>query len=178
MVGVYQPLFEKVHPLAVGALEQSYGLAKQVTRKILQTHMDPEKDEENIERLANLLSDHYKSHVLQIGWREARDYLGLNVVYDDGDLYEAMIKLLELYEEAFQEERGIDLQIAGRSMRGLARPTIWLDTSASRCWLEESLQRQATEEGIQENIIGHRWVREDWSPQPQEESPGEAGAQP
>jgi len=177
MVAVYGALFDKVHPLAVGAIEQSYDLSKQVTRKILQTRMDPKKDKERIEKLANVLGDHYKSHVLQIGWREAEDFLGLNITYDDGELYEAMIRLLDLYEETFQAERTMDIEIAGQTARGLSRPVIWLDTSASTYWCEELFQRKVTKEGIQENIIGHRWAGGDWPPHPSQEPLGEEGSQ-
>jgi len=114
MVGVYKALFDKVDPLALGAIERSYDLSKQVTAKILETHMHPEKDKDRIEELANLLSDHYKSHLLQIGWKEAKDFLGLNVTYDEGELYESMIRLLELYEETFQVERAMEIEIAGQ----------------------------------------------------------------
>jgi len=178
MVGVYQALFDKVHPLAVGAIEQSYDLSKQVTRKILQTYMDPENDKGKIEKLADLLSDHYKSHVLQIGWREAKEFLGLNVTYDNGELYELMIRLLELYEETFQAERAADIQIGGQRSRGFARPVVWLDTSAQTCWCEELLQKETTREGgVRENVIRHRWVEGDWPPQPPQESLGDEGSQ-
>jgi hypothetical protein len=75
---IYTALFEKVHPLAIGALEQSWGLAQQVCERVLSTHMDPEKDAGRIKAIVDRLSDHYKSHLYQIDRREAKE-IGLKV---------------------------------------------------------------------------------------------------
>ena len=75
---VYTALFEKVHPLAIGALEQSWGLAQQVCERVLSTHVDPEKEADQIKEIVDRLSDHYKSHLYQIDRREAKE-IGLKV---------------------------------------------------------------------------------------------------
>lgn len=54
---VYTALFDKVHPLAIGALEQSWALANQVTERVLSTHMDPDADADKIKALRDRLSD-------------------------------------------------------------------------------------------------------------------------
>ena len=75
---VYTALFEKVHPLAIGALEQSWALAQQVSEGLLLTHMKGDGAAERVKAIVDRLSDHYKSHLYQIGRREARE-MGLPV---------------------------------------------------------------------------------------------------
>src|SRR5262249_14336448 len=77
---VYTALFEKVHPLAVGALEQTWALAQQISEQVLRTHMPHENDADaaRIRAIVERLSDHYKSHQYQINRREAKA-IGLNV---------------------------------------------------------------------------------------------------
>jgi hypothetical protein len=90
---VYTALFEKVHPLAIGALEQAWALSIQVAKRVLSTHMDRESDAEAIDAIVDRLSDYYKSHLYQISRGEARE-IGLKVV----DASEAEGKLMwELY---------------------------------------------------------------------------------
>ncbi len=96
---IFSKMFEYVHPLAIGAIEQSYALAKIISKKLLLTHMDPEKDMKEIERIANELSDGFKSHSYQICWKEATE-LGLPVCYNEDELYSLM---WELYEKYFGE---------------------------------------------------------------------------
>ena len=83
---IFAAMFEYVHPLAMGAIEQSYALAKIISEKLLATHMDAENDGEKIEAIASELSDGFKAHNDLIGWREAQG-LGLPVTYDEGELY-------------------------------------------------------------------------------------------
>jgi hypothetical protein len=100
---VYTALFDKVHPLAIGALEQSWALANQVTERVLSTHMDPKTDGDKIAELCKRLSDHYKSHLYPISRREAKE-MGLPVRDASPDEAKAMWDLFLAY-------RG--LQIAG-----------------------------------------------------------------
>lgn len=64
---IFGALFEKIHPLAIGAIEQSYALAKLVGRLCLETHMNPATEAPQIEAIVNRLCDSYKSHMFQIG---------------------------------------------------------------------------------------------------------------
>lgn len=90
-------LFDKVHPLALGAIEQSYELTKLITRRLLSTHMDEETEGEEISRIADTLCDDYYSHQFPIGLMEARR-LNLAVKEADEELYEAMWALLTYYQ--------------------------------------------------------------------------------
>jgi len=93
---VYTALFDKVHPLAIGALEQSWALSRQITTRVLSTHMDPEKEADAIEALAERLSEHYKSHLYQISRREAHE-MGLKVSDASEEETEAMWQLYVAY---------------------------------------------------------------------------------
>jgi hypothetical protein len=95
---VISVLFENVHPLAIGAIEQSYELSKLITRRMLSTHMDEKADAEEINRLADELCDSFKSHGFPIGLIEA-ERLGLKVVRADDNLYEAMWDLKRYYDD-------------------------------------------------------------------------------
>ncbi len=71
---VYTALFEKVHPLAIGALEQSWTLSQQISEQVLGTHMahDSEDEKAKIMAIVDRLSDYYKSHLYQISRKEAK----------------------------------------------------------------------------------------------------------
>jgi len=95
---VIAALMEKVHPLAIGAVEQSYALSKLITKRMLSTHMNEESEGPEIDRIADALCDDYMSHQFPIGLLELKR-LGLKSVVDaPDDLYEAMWKLKEYYD--------------------------------------------------------------------------------
>ncbi len=96
MAQIVTALFEKIHPLAIGAIEQSYALAKLVGRRCLETHMNPITQAEQIGKIVDTLCDEYKSHAYQIGRQEARQ-IGLKVKDADGAVAVAMDKILRFY---------------------------------------------------------------------------------
>lgn len=107
-------LFDKVHPLALGAIEQSYSLSKLITKRMLATHMDEKKEAEEIQRLADALCDDYKSHQFPIGLVEVQR-LGLRTVKKaSDDLYNAMWRLLEYYQGIDRSQK----PLAGRNLVG------------------------------------------------------------
>jgi hypothetical protein len=75
---VISALFQQVHPLAIGSIEEAYALGKLVSRKMLEMHMDPQNDQATIAFLVNELSDGYKSHHFAYGYKEAKK-IGLKV---------------------------------------------------------------------------------------------------
>lgn len=93
MAQIFEALFEKIHPLAIGAIEQSYALAKLIGKQCLATHMKGEGAQAQIDSIVNKLCDDYKSHQYPIGRNEAKA-LGLKAV-DASDAEEAI--LLELF---------------------------------------------------------------------------------
>lgn len=91
-------LFDRVHPLAIGGIEQSYALAKRLSRQLLSTHME---DRDEVERIANTLSDDFKSHAYLIGRREARE-IGLNVTDASAAVADGLYALNDYYRHATQ----------------------------------------------------------------------------
>ena len=96
---LFAAMFEKIHPLAMGAIEQSYALSQIISEKALATHMDAERDKEKIHKIAQTLLDDYKSHRFQIGRSEARK-LGLPVVDADPEMENLLWRLYELYSQS------------------------------------------------------------------------------
>lgn len=96
MAHIVTALFNHIHPLAIGAIEQSYALAKLIATKCLSTHMNPITEKEKIEEIVNKLCDDYKSHSYPINRREALE-IGLNVVPAPPDVDVALMELFKFY---------------------------------------------------------------------------------
>jgi hypothetical protein len=93
---IFSSLFEKIHPLAIGAIEQSYALAKLVGRMCLETHMNAVTDKAQIDAIVNRLCDDYKSHSFPISRREAKA-IGLKVVDAEPKVEAILLDLLKFY---------------------------------------------------------------------------------
>lgn len=96
MAQIFTALFDKVHPLAIGAIEQAYALAKLIGTNCLSTHMDPATQGAEIKRIVDTLCDEYKSHAYQLSRREARE-LGLPVIDAPPSTEAAMSDLMLFY---------------------------------------------------------------------------------
>jgi hypothetical protein len=94
---IFTALFDKIHPLAIGAIEQSYALSKLVGTQCLKTHMSSAGDEAKIKQIVDKLCDEYKSHGYTISRKEARDDIGLNVIDASDDVEKAMMDLFRFY---------------------------------------------------------------------------------
>lgn len=78
MAQIFTALFDKLHPLAIGAIEQSYALAKLIGTRCLETHMKGRGSDVTIREIVDKLCDDYKSHAYQIPRGEAKT-IGLKV---------------------------------------------------------------------------------------------------
>jgi hypothetical protein len=96
MAQIFSALFDKIHPLAIGAIEQSYALAKLVARMCLETHMDPAAEQAQIKAIVDRLCDDYKSHGYQINRSEARA-AGLKAIDAPAPVATALVNLLKFY---------------------------------------------------------------------------------
>ncbi|MEI6222123.1 MAG: hypothetical protein WCP97_05135 [bacterium] len=96
---IYTKLFEFINPLALGAIEQSYRLARLISYKILTSRLDPERDKKVINRVIEYLSSRYQSHNYPIHRKEAREELWLPVTYPDDALWSAIWDLYSYYRE-------------------------------------------------------------------------------
>lgn len=108
---VYTALFDHVHPLAMGALEQSWALANQIGTQVLSTRLD---DEDEISRIVERFADYYKSHLYQINRNEARE-IGLPVRDATADEADAMWNLYLAYSS---------IQFAGEADMGAGEPAV------------------------------------------------------
>ena len=149
-------LFDKVHPLAIGAIQRSYALARLISTKALSTHMDPVEDKEQIDRIVNTFSEEFFSHHYFIGRKEARE-TGLNVADASEELWEAMWALYKHYKPYFSAARPIGENQA-------ARPVVWIDSIHQRWVLEEVLSTTPDKvtEGFRVERTESRWLEVPW----------------
>jgi len=149
MAEIVTALFDKIHPLAIGAIEQSYALAKLIGIRCLSSHMDPIKEKDKIEEIVNKLCDDYKSHAYQINRKEARE-IGLKVVDANQAEDAALISLLKFYTA-----RGLGIP---------ANPTVGQRFKMIIAWLDSltlQLRCEADSQIGQSNevkILSDRWV--------------------
>jgi len=149
-------LFDKVHPLAIGAIQQSYALARLISSNALGTHMDPVKEKEQIDDIVNAFSDRFFSHQYFIGWKEAKQ-TGLNVTYAGEGLWEIMWALYKHYQAYFGAARPL-----GQTQIG--QPLVWIDSHQQRRILEEiySTAEGGRAEGLQAKRPTSRWLVLPW----------------
>ncbi len=147
---LFVALFDKVHPLAIGAIQQSYALARLITEKALATHLDPETDSEKISLIVDTFSDGFFSHDYRIGWREAQA-LGLKVTYAEETLWETMYALYCAYRAYFTVARTLDPHT-------LARPLVWLDTAKQRHILEKTEHTSGNKTEVRGHWATYPWV--------------------
>jgi len=98
---VISELFKYINPLAIGALEQSYSLARLITRKVLRTRRAA-PSEEQIKKIEELLAGQYFSHGFPISRSEVESDLGLSVTKPDEELCDLIWKLEAYYTEEFK----------------------------------------------------------------------------
>lgn len=157
---IYSALFDKVHPLALGAIEQSYALARLLSEKALSTHMTTKTGKKKIKRIVDTFSDRFFSHQYRIGWKEAKE-LGLPVSYANGELWETMWKLHEHYA-AF----GAIMRHLGDNPPRGARPIVWVDSTSHRRILEEQYVLSADKDRpgiVKQEVIGAQWHEREWA---------------
>ena len=157
---IYSALFEKVHPLALGAIEQSYALARLISEKALSTHFDPVGEKDKIARIVSVFSDEFFSHRYNIGWKEASE-LGLPVRFTDDDLWDRMWQLYEHYAAYQEVVRPVDDRT-----RTIGRPVVWIDSGDHRQVLEERYHLRESkgkrEEQSLEPSLPPQWMTMKW----------------
>jgi hypothetical protein len=150
MAHIVTALFDKIHPLAIGAIEQSYALAKLIGVKCLSTHMDPRNDQDKIQRIVDRLCDDYKSHAYEINRREAKD-IGLKVVDAPDNVDAAMINLLKFYTS---RNAGLPSSPPRRGDK-IKMYIAWLDSTDLQLRVEGEYE---VLDGGNTRILGDQWV--------------------
>ncbi len=151
MAQIVTALFDKIHPLAIGAIEQSYALAKLIGTRCLGTHMNPVADKDKIGEIVNRLCDDYKSHSYQICRKEARE-IGLNAVDAPANVDSAMMDLLRFYMG-----RSIGLPpVKPTAGQVLKMHLGWLDSANLQMRCEADAQ---VEKDDKMKVLGDRWVK-------------------
>lgn len=131
---IFTALFDKIHPLAIGAIEQSYALAKLIAKRCLGTHMTGADAEGEINRIVDTLCDDYKSHAYQISRREARQ-IGLKV-HDASPTVDAILTdLLKLYTGRHLGPFGTTLQPGAEALMQIA----WIDSRHQKFRCEQQV---------------------------------------
>ena len=111
MTNIVGKLFEHIEPLAIGAVERSYALSRLVTRRVLETHLDPAKDKEKINRIVNRIGGEYFSHAFPITVRDVEHDLQLDVERPSDELFDSIWTLYEYYRSAFRQSPDIRLTL-------------------------------------------------------------------
>lgn len=151
---IYTELFRYINPLALGAIEQSYRLARLISRKILETRMDPAKEAKKIQHIVDILSADYQSHAYPINRHEVVHDLGLNGVAPSAPLWKAMWNLFLYYRElttqSFQDEKS-DLKI---------RYLAFIDSEKYQVALRQVYRLEQDRNGnVGEQILSTQWTR-------------------
>ncbi len=101
-------LFAHVHPLAIGAIEQSYELSRLITKRVLGTRKSKLASKQ-VKRIQDQLAGQYFSHGYPISRTEVEADLGLPVTKaDPGDsLFAAVEALNSSYTSIFEKQHPV-----------------------------------------------------------------------
>ena len=149
MAQIFTALFDKLHPLAIGAIEQSYALSKLIGTRCLETHMKTTEEKARIPKIVDQLCDEYKSHAYQIPRREAKA-IGLKVKFAPKRVDALVMKLYRHY--------------AARPMLPPTVPTPGVPFKTHIAWLDSAstLLRCVADQQVAPNgqtqPLGDRWM--------------------
>lgn len=169
MTNIVTKLFEHIEPLSIGAVERAYGLSRLVTRKVLETHLDPVQDKEKIDTIVSKIGGEYFSHSFPITRRDVELELQLKVIKPDPKLFTAIMNLYEYYRESFQKQNEVHLRLEKKDRAGNVVGTAeipltinvlgYLDTIAERRILLHIRAIKAEGEALTEDTLFANWVK-------------------
>jgi len=99
---IISELFKYIDPLALGALEQSYNLARLITKKVLKTRKAALEDE-HIDKIVDILAGQYFSHSFLISRADVEADLKLPITKPDTILSGLIENLNDYYDANFQK---------------------------------------------------------------------------
>jgi hypothetical protein len=86
----------QIHPLALGNVNRTHNLIRQLARRLLKSHNSPMKEDE-IEKIVDYFTEKLYSHQYFIGRKEAKEDLGVKTVIETDEILSSVIT--SLYEE-------------------------------------------------------------------------------
>jgi len=98
MVQALKFLTDKIHPLALGNVHRQYQLIRTMSKRLLSRHLNPETEGTRIDKIIDVLSEKLYFHGYEVSRYEAKEVIGLPVVYATGSLAKSMWQLLETYK--------------------------------------------------------------------------------
>lgn len=101
MVRVLEWLSGKVNPIALGSVQRSREQIGMLARKLLASHTSKLK-KETIDKVVKVLTRELGSHDYIISRKEAKEGLGLPVVYPSSDMEKEMWTLFKEYQQAME----------------------------------------------------------------------------
>lgn len=129
---VVRELFDKVHPLAIGALEQSYELSRLITRKVLRTRNDFSEDDRRIEEIEERLAGEYFSHGFAIHRNDVEEELELPVDHPSDELWSAMRELYQVYRDQLNKVHQLQVQTPQDQTEYKLRYLAFIETEDTR----------------------------------------------
>lgn len=169
MTNIVNKLFEHIEPLAIGAVERAYGLSRLVTRKVLETHLDPSKDEKKIKAIVNKIGGEYFSHSFPITRRDVEQELELKVEKPDADLFGKIWALYEYYRGAFSRTQNLQMNFEQKDPKGaiikkgivpiLLRILGFLESETERRVLLQLKTIKSEGNDIKEESIFSGWIK-------------------
>ena len=169
MTNIVSKLFEHIEPLAIGAVERAYALSRLLTRKVLETHLNPIKDKEIIDAIVNKIGGEYFSHSFPITRRDVEQELRLKVEKPDADLFSKIWALYEYYRGAFSLTQELQMNFEQKDPKGviigkgvipiIVRILGFLESETERRALLQLRTIKKEGEDIKEEPIFTRWVK-------------------
>lgn len=103
MFEVFKQLVEKMHPLSLGNIYRAFRMAKILTERLLEIHMDKERDAEKIKKIVNELTGDICIHGYPIT-RDEAEKLGLSIEKAGIALDKLMWELYDSYSKDMKLE--------------------------------------------------------------------------
>lgn len=105
VVEAFKILAERVHPLALGNVKRSLSQSHMMARKLLALHMDPVKQQHEINEIVENLTSKLYYHGHPINRTEAKEQIKLPTIENpEKDVEESMWKLYQEYEKEIKME--------------------------------------------------------------------------
>lgn len=97
----------QIHPLALGNVNRTHNLIRQLAERLLKSHKDKMKDED-IKKIVDYFTEKLYSHQYFIGRKEAKEDLGVKTVVEANP--ELTNAITQLHEE-YKKEMGLGINI-------------------------------------------------------------------